>query len=91
MATRENFAKLLVFCWAVKQNFLDESRILKQIEEVSCRHSGILAGIHFCASQDLNFIVLKWFVYKKYLNFKYKLQFLVQHFLYFKAATADLF
>ena len=77
MATHGDFAKLWVFCWAVKQNLLNKSHVLKQIEDVSCRHLAILAGIHFCASRDLNIIVLKWFVYKKYLNLKYKLQFLV--------------
>ena len=81
---RGDFAKIVGFCWAVKQNLLDELHVLKQIEDVSCRHSGVLAGINFCASQDLNIIVLKWFVYKNYLNSKYKLRFLVQRFLYLR-------
>ena len=70
MATRGDFAKIVGFHWAAKQNLLDESHVLKQIEDVSCRHSGVLAEIHFCTSQDLNFTVLKQFVYKKYLNSK---------------------
>ena len=82
VATHGNFAKIVGFSLGCKQNLLDESHVLKQIEDVSCRHSGILAGIHFCASQDLNNIVLKQLVYKKYLNSKYKLRFLVQRFLY---------
>ena len=65
-----DFGKIVGFCWAVKQNLLDESHVLKQIEDVSCWHSGVLAGINFCAFQDLNIIVLKRFVCKKYLNTK---------------------
>ena len=64
MATCGDFAKIVGFCWAVKQDLLDESHLLKQIEDVSCQHSGVLAGIHVCASQDLNIIILKQFVYK---------------------------
>ena len=79
-----DFAKIVGFCWAVKQNLLDESHVLKKIEDISCRYLGVLAGINFCTSQDLNIIVLKQFVYKKYLNSKYKLQFLVQRFLYLR-------
>ena len=82
VARHGDFGKIVGFCWAVKQNLLDESHVLKQIEDFSCWHLGVLAGINFCATQDLNIIVLKWFVYKKYLNTKYKLRFLVQHFLY---------
>ena len=73
VATHGDFVKIVGFCWAVKQNLLDESHVLKQIEDVSCQHSGVLAGIHFCTSQDLNSIVLKWFVYKKYV-FKFEIQ-----------------
>ena len=79
VATHGDFAKIVGFSLGCKQNLLDESQ---QIEDVSCWHSGVLAGIHFCASQDLNNIVLKQLVYKKYLNSKYKLRFLVQRFLY---------
>ena len=75
------FAKIVGFLLGCKANLLDESHVLKQIEDVSCWHSSVLAGIHFCASQDLNIVVLKQFVYKKYLNLKYKLRFLVQRFL----------
>ena len=82
VATHGNFAKIVGFSLGCKQNLLDESHVFKQIEDISCRHSGVLAGIHFCASQDLNIIVLKQLVYKKYLNSKYMLRFLVQCFLY---------
>ena len=84
VATRGDFAKIVGFSLAVKQNLLDESHVLKQIEDSSCRHLGVLAGIYFCTSQDLNIIVLKQFVYKKYLNSKYKLRFLIQRFLYLR-------
>ena len=50
VVTRGDFAKSIGFSLSCKQNLLDESHVFKQIEEVSCRHSGILAGIHFCAS-----------------------------------------
>ena len=84
VARHGDFAKIVGFCWAVKQNLLDESHVLKQIEDISCWHSGVLAGINFCTSQDLKIIVLKRFVCKKYLNSKYKLRFLVQRFLYLR-------
>ena len=84
VAIHGDFAKIVGFCWAVKQNLLDESHFLKQIEDISCWHSGVLAGINFCTSQDLKIIVLKWFVCKKYLNSKYKWRFLVQRFLYLR-------
>ena len=51
------FAKIVSFCWAIEQSLKDNSQTLKQIEDVSCRHSGVIAGIHFCATQDLNIIV----------------------------------
>ena len=68
VARHGDFATIVGFCWAVKQNLLDEAHVLKQIEDISCWHSGVLAGINFCTSQDLNIIVLKRFVCKKYLN-----------------------
>ena len=81
MATHGDFAKIVGVSLDCKQNLLDELHVY---EDVSRWHSSILAGIHFCASQDLNIIVLKRFVYKKYLNSKYKLRFLVQRFLYLR-------
>ena len=57
VATLGYFAKIEGFLLGCKQNLLDELHILKQIEDVSCLHSGVLAGIHFCASQCLNIIV----------------------------------
>ena len=84
VATHGDFVKIVGFSLGCKQSLLDESHVLKQIEDASCWHSGVLAGVHFCASQDLNNIVLKQLVYKKYLNLKYKLRFLVQRFLYLR-------
>ena len=44
MATHGDFAKIVGFSLGRKQNLLDESHVLKQIEDVSCWHSGVLAG-----------------------------------------------
>ena len=35
VARHGDFAKIVGFCWAVKQNLLDESHVLKQIEGIS--------------------------------------------------------
>ena len=90
VATHGDFVKIVGFSLGCKQNLLVESHVLKQIEDVSCRHSGVLAGIHFCASQDLNNIVLKQLVYKKYLKFEIKVAIFGSTFLIFETATADL-
>ena len=92
VARHGNFGKIVGFCWAVKQNLLDESHVLKQIEDVSCWHLGVLAGINFCASQDLN-IIRSFEVVCVQKVFKYEIQVAIfgSTFLILEPAAADLF
>ena len=48
-ATHGDFAKIVGFLLGCKAKFLDGLHVLKQIKDVSCRHSSVLTGIHFCA------------------------------------------
>ena len=44
VATRGDFAKILGFCWAVKQNLLNESHVLKQIRTFPVGIQAFLQG-----------------------------------------------